>query len=332
MKKKETYYPLVPFEDETGNYGYKNPITGEVHIEPIYDDAHEFYEGVACVCIDGKYGVIDRYNNFLIPAIYNWAEDLYRGYFKVYDSDGPKVIDITGTIYLKPVQQDGLYGYADYYGSIIIPHQYEDASEFSEGLAAVKKDGKWGYINKADEVVIPLLYDEAEPFSEGLAVVRDGHGYNDYMFIDREGRTAFQRTFNAAYSFSDGMALVDIHDHWTYWDPNDYRYINKDGEVLDKWVDDTVFNTRFSCGRVAVYDFRRRRWGYMDRKGHMITPYQYEEIINMQFQDGYAIVQKNDLYGCIDMDGNEVVPCIYTSWHYDVVTFIKNHLESLKSD
>lgn len=52
-----------------------------------------------------------------------------------------------------------------------IAAQYEDAKTFSEGLAAVKKDGKWGYIDKTGKTVIPFSYDYAFSFSEGLAVV-----------------------------------------------------------------------------------------------------------------------------------------------------------------
>jgi hypothetical protein len=31
---------------------------------------------------------------------------------------------------------------------VIIPAEFEDASSFSEGLAAVKTGGKWGYISR----------------------------------------------------------------------------------------------------------------------------------------------------------------------------------------
>ena len=52
-----------------------------------------------------------------------------------------------------------------------ITPQYEDASAFINGLAAVKKDGKWGYINTDNEVVVPFQYDLAGEFNEGYAIV-----------------------------------------------------------------------------------------------------------------------------------------------------------------
>ncbi|MGN1002911.1 MAG: WG repeat-containing protein [Oscillospiraceae bacterium] len=56
------------------------------------------------------------------------------------------------------------------YTEIIAP-QYEEAGQFSDGLAAVKMNGKWGYINTQGEVVIPFQYEMAFMFSEGKAVV-----------------------------------------------------------------------------------------------------------------------------------------------------------------
>lgn len=56
------------------------------------------------------------------------------------------------------------------YTEVIAP-QYEYVRGFSEGLSAVYKDGKWGYINEAGETVIDFNYDAAYSFSEGKALV-----------------------------------------------------------------------------------------------------------------------------------------------------------------
>src|SRR3954463_10837627 len=44
----------------------------------------------------------------------------------------------------------------------------------SVGLFPIRQDGKWGYINRTGEVVIKPQYDDAWDFSEGLAYVRAG--------------------------------------------------------------------------------------------------------------------------------------------------------------
>jgi hypothetical protein len=50
-------------------------------------------------------------------------------------------------------------------GRVSIMPQFEDASQYSEGLAAIKAHGKWGYINLACELVIPPRFDLNSDFS-----------------------------------------------------------------------------------------------------------------------------------------------------------------------
>jgi peptidoglycan/xylan/chitin deacetylase (PgdA/CDA1 family) len=49
------------------------------------------------------------------------------------------------------------------------PLVLESGPRFSEGLAAVKKDGLYGYIDTRGNVVIPFVFVYAAPFFEGLA-------------------------------------------------------------------------------------------------------------------------------------------------------------------
>jgi len=100
---------------------------------------------------------------------------------------------------LTRVQKNSKYGYADANGKVVIACQYDDAAEFSEGMAAVNKGatsedvmgvnfpmlfgGKWGFNDKG-ELVIALQYDQAGDFSKGKAEVKLG---NDTFIIDTKG-------------------------------------------------------------------------------------------------------------------------------------------------
>ncbi|MBR4878848.1 MAG: WG repeat-containing protein, partial [Clostridia bacterium] len=55
--------------------------------------------------------------------------------------------------------------------SVAIKPQYQAASVFSEGFAAVKKSGKWGYINEEGQAITKFVYDYAGSFSESKAIV-----------------------------------------------------------------------------------------------------------------------------------------------------------------
>jgi hypothetical protein len=74
-------------------------------------------------------------------------------------------------------------GFIDKHGKIVIKPQFDDAHDFSDGLASIrirdrKPFGKWGYIDKQGKIVIkPLFYKDvgrnifyqSNRFFEGLA-------------------------------------------------------------------------------------------------------------------------------------------------------------------
>ena len=63
----------------------------------------------------------------------------------------------------------------------------------------------------------------------------------------------------------------------------------------------------FHEGLAAVQ--RNGLWGYIDKNGNEVIPCQYEDINT--FDNSLAVVKKGNLYGCIDKKGNEVIPFEY---------------------
>ena len=70
-----------------------------------------------------------------------------------------------------------------------MPPQFENADEFSEGLAAVKVKNKWGYINSAGQVVVEPNLDRVYTFQNSLALIRIG---NQLQYIDKKGNSVWQ--------------------------------------------------------------------------------------------------------------------------------------------
>ena len=63
----------------------------------------------------------------------------------------------------------GKWGYVDKGGKIVINPQFDDAGQFSDGLAWVKMDGHFGYTDNTGKLAINPQFDRAQSFSEGLA-------------------------------------------------------------------------------------------------------------------------------------------------------------------
>ena len=61
-----------------GKYGYANK-SGKLVIEPQYDKADMFAEGLAAVKIDEKYGFIDKNGESVIEPIFWYAQHFSEG-------------------------------------------------------------------------------------------------------------------------------------------------------------------------------------------------------------------------------------------------------------
>ena len=81
-------------------------------------------------------------------------------------------------------------GYLNTKGEWSIKPQFDHATDFSEGLAAVNKGGrcgaggKWGYIKKDGELAIPFRYNFASKFKNGHACVKED---GQWKRIDENG-------------------------------------------------------------------------------------------------------------------------------------------------
>ena len=139
----------------------------------------------------------------------------------------------------------------------MIPHKWEDAKNFTEGLAPVRNDNfLWGYIDKTGEVVIPYTWSDAYCFSEGLAPVK-GVKSKKYGFIDKTGKLVIPHKweFLEFHNFHEGMAAVTF---WC-WFSKRWGFIDKSGkEVIPcKWKE----ARDFSNGIAEVMD-ENGQWHY----------------------------------------------------------------------
>ncbi len=111
------------------------------------------------------------------------------------------------------------YGYINKQGQYVINLKLLDGYgfgwwNFSEGLAPVySTDSGYGYINREGQWVIKPQFDDAEDFSEGLAHVKIGDRYG---YINKEGQVVIKPQFDYARFFSEGLAAVKIGEKWGY--------------------------------------------------------------------------------------------------------------------
>lgn len=239
---------------------------------------------------------------------------------------------------LRPIQQNGKWGYIDNTGKIVIKPQFAWAEEFSEGLAGFEnEDGKHGYIDETGKIVIEPKFDNWTDFSEGLAAVSVDF---EWGYIDKTGGWAIQPQFAVGRPFSDGLALVGVPLNGKVSfppGPVKHVFIDKTGKVVIDNKDD-ILNGTFSEGVgtvqfitnrgvtavlidrmgktiVEVQDIhtegfceglvpakKDRKWGYLDNSGRFVIQPQFDEA--RPFSEGLAAVLSGEKWGFIDHQGN----------------------------
>lgn len=116
---------------------------------------------------------------------------------------------------LKPFEgSNGLYGYKDEKGKIIIPAKYVTATYFFDGVdkAWVYNGEKFALIDKKNNFIIPFKYSYVNFFQEGMAVVAINTKFmevgGEYGFVDKNGKQVIPLIYEAAEEFKNGRAKV----------------------------------------------------------------------------------------------------------------------------
>ena len=173
--------------------------TGEFELgTKSFDDIGTYSGGYAAAKYNGRWGVIDIFDNWVIPAEFDEVikDELGRCFAQ-------------GTAFVRQGGLIRLFANGDF--SEVV---FEDARPFSdEGYAAVKKNGNWGFINTNGEVVIPFIFNDALSFGQHLAAVKIGEYWG---YINLFGNIVIEATFQNAKSFSDGSAPVLTNRGWQF--------------------------------------------------------------------------------------------------------------------
>ncbi len=281
-------------------WGYINR-KGEIVLQPQWEDAGDFYEGLAKAATteesNMRYGFINSKGEWIVKPIYQRAFDF---------SDGFAV-----------VQRNDLYGYVNSSGREIIPCQFEEAGPFSEGYAAIKKGGWTGFINTSGVIVVEPAYTVSvhhPRFKEGLAPV---FGADEQTgFVDTTGQWGISAQFHSAGNFVDGLA-------WAMWQQDDSSaehgftikggYIDREGVyVIPPEYD---FGWDFSEGLATVWvrseDKQQKIWKIIDREGNVVLDNQLYRNVGAMNQ-GLIPIQNDDMkWGFMDRTGTVIIPPQY---------------------
>lgn len=311
--------------ERDGLFGFKRE-DGTVIVEPQYKFVDKFHGDYCLVFHDyGQCGMINRNGKVIVPVQYEEVN---------YPTEG-----------MIRIRENGLYGFYDTAGNLVIKPQYRTTSGFSEGLAAAIVDidsitAFYGYIDKNNNLAIKPQFEYAFTFSEGYAVAKK---YDRFGLIDRSGKEVFtfkyleltpmlDGHFFAVDAISEKAALFDerfrqltpfIYEQITGYSEGFYTvkrdgrqtYLDLKGKERFGFYD---YASAFEDGFAIVQ--RDGKYGIINDRGKTILPIEYDNrgyrANQYVFSDGLALIEKDGRYGFVDQQGRIVIPVTYESAHY----------------
>lgn len=249
---------------------------GEVVIKPSFDSVKDFSDGLAAVEINDRWGYIDRTGRRIIRPQFDEANSFSEGLALVglYVGDQPDGDDIYK------------YGFIDKMGKMVIGKtnkrivigmrtftspKFDEARDFSEGLAPVRVGAHWGYVNRQGQFAIQLKFEGAKGFSDGLApVTPDGVKWG---YIDKSGKIIIAPQFADAGSFSEGLAPIAVYRNGS---TKEWGYVDSNGQVLIK--PQFYGAEKFNEGMAIIFEPARGGFGYIDNTGKVIIKPQFDGV------------------------------------------------------
>ncbi|MDP1842743.1 MAG: WG repeat-containing protein [Sediminibacterium sp.] len=300
---------------------------GNEIVAPQYTKIYDFVNGMAQVCAGGKdifgtggkWGFIDTKGKVVIPIQYdningNFEDDSYvfatiNKKKIVIDKNGKPILfstcdEVLGNFYrtkLVVAKKGSKYGIIDKTGKVIIPFEYENLYQPSEGLIAAQKNGLFGFIDEKNNWIIQPQYKFGGFFKNGFVVVSNVD--RDMGCIDKQGKITIPLVYDNVYpqtSISTPLVVVKKDNKVGFKHP-----------LTGKWIASIKYDEiqDFSEG-LAAFNVNMK-YGFLNATGkEVILPiYDYAS----SFIDGMAFVQLNTKYGYIDKTGKVVIPIIYDS-------------------
>ena len=258
-----------------------------------YDQVNDFYNGVATVIKDNRYGVILIGGLEVIPPIYDYISPFENGFATALKNGHCVHIDLSGREYVKS---------NDRY--IPIPSGYDEVRNYNDGIACFRIKDKWGAIDLDGKVIFEAQFYYLSDFTKGTAkFIRERTNYtNCWGFLNTSGFIS-ESNYMEPNINEDGTIFVDkdvINCENGLWHGTINRlntHLTNDNKVIVcNGSDQVILDSKYYLGRnyhnnIACVQGQSGLWGCVDLFGKEIFSVKFNEI--QDFEDGFTIAVLN---------------------------------------
>ncbi len=264
---------LLPFRD-SGKWGYIDE-TGRVLIEPRFEDASLFSEGLAYAALNGKYGYISKSGKTVIPFELDEAETFHEQ--------------------TAVAVKDDRWGLINRYNEVLVPFEYDEISPPSENICVVTLNDRSAYLALTGKRLTGFDFDIAGDFDNGFAIAGSD---NKYGVISSAGHFVIEPRYAHLSFLSNGFIKARGGDRW--------GIISLAGDTLLPFEYEAIGDYSEGLALVA----KNRKCGFIDERGRLAIPpvHPFSDYIlnNAAFSDGYVLLRQKTRATLLDTAGKKV--------------------------
>jgi hypothetical protein len=246
-------------------------------------------ETMLLVSSNGKTGLVAGNGKWLLPPEYDTIELKWKTYLEL--------------------RQQGKMTYADTYGKLLLPMQFEDAGILDDEHFDVKTGGKWGiYSTRENRLLIPAVY---ESFDYCGGCGRKG----DYLFAQKNGKWGIIDFDNNIL-----MPFEYEHEHAFMRSDNWVQCLKKQGQEVTinlktkKEYAAPEYTGMTVIGNSLLKAQKNGKYGLISQDGATVTDFMYDDITDIysETESGpYLQVTQNGKTGILREDGKVIIAPAY---------------------
>lgn len=292
-------------------------------LPPTYEEIYELSDSAVGYCIYGKCGFLDYCFDSLISNDYHDVGKFKNSLALVYDSSfkiglinkkgklliNPKYdyaeIMKYGLVKLKVGSKFDLFKYKDDSIYKISINEYDFIGKLNEERLFVAKNKKSGFLDTSGKVVVPIKYSFKESdltnkylnynFHGGFAKVFNKTGYG---FINKTGEKVVPFIYQDAVIANDSVVGLKKGTTWSYYD------ISKKSKIHNNFTHIKPFQKNLGIGKEG------KILKVINREGIALIEEVWEDVELVASK--YFIVKKFGKVGLADLNGNYLLPIIYS--------------------
>ena len=267
-------------------YFYIN-YEGKVIIPPIYNDV-SYYNGYFKVELNNKFGLINNSGEIVVSISYDSID-----YFK---NSKLACFEINGKYGLMIIESEFL----------IIPPTYDEVTCYKNdetfcfsNYFRVQIDNKYGIMNPEAKIIVPTSYDDVTCYGEYFRIKIN----NKYGMMNSEGKIVIDIIYQEfVFEATKKRCIVKFNNKWGVLDISNSTLIH--------FSYDNISCVKCNKNGLNFIVTRNGKYGIINNFRRSIVPVEYEYIEHIEGEDVFK-VKLNNLWGCLSIVGNTLLPCKY---------------------